>query len=156
MTNSKNQPADRITINVRLPGEADFKDHEIFMSAGLIRTLVNYANTVEDHSQLYTNPTLQEIMMIEALVGRNNRGEADTAELSLMDFGLSINESDKLMNWITEHVLDFFTRSIERLTESAKTPEGAIQRLMESLSGIQALAEKKASVGPTDVKEVKS
>lgn len=146
----KQATSPRLTVSVKGPGDASPVSKELFMSAGLLRRLVAIAQAVEDITQLYSNPHVQDILIIEIMSPRTPRGEANMT-YSLDDFEMSPEDANKIVIWATGHITGFFTNAVENI-KTAVMDNGDLKTLMESLNGLSALAEKKLSAGGSTVK----
>lgn len=122
-------------------------DKDIFMSAGLRTRLVLHLQNFNDIQDIYVSPVLQEAVLMEALSIRDKRGEI-TEEVNLDE--LSPEESEKLVTWIVDHVVYFFTRGALS-TKSLMSQGSQGEKLVQLLIGSQPLLENKPSAGPSVV-----
>lgn len=141
------KPEDRLAIHVN--GELK----EIFMSGGLLRRLAPYVGHADDFSQIYQDAITQNMMVVEALRPRTvygtavaKRGDGQKVEHDIDDFELSTDDMDKLVNWITEHVLYFFISGVlnaKTLAEKNKEVMTSLQKLMQLSNGSEDSQEPK-------------
>lgn len=142
-TNIPTKPEDRITVKV------NGAEKEVFMSGGLIRTLLPYFRDFEDFADIFSRPEEQNQLIIETLKDRTPAGRA-IKDQTIFDFEMSMEESNKLVNWVVEHSLHFFIESVTQAKDVFVKNTAKIQglaKLMESLTGTSALPESKPSAG---------
>lgn len=134
-----------MSLKYKGPNEAEATDHQVFMSAGLLRRLVGMAQSVQDITEIYANPYIQEILIVETLTPRSDRG-TEKAKYTLDDFEMTPKDGSKLMAWIAGHITSFFTEAVENI-KTAVSEKGNLTTLTESVNGLVDLAEKKQSAG---------
>lgn len=149
-----NKPDDRLKITYKGPEETEATEHEIFMSAGLLRRLAGLSQAFGDPSRMWTDAVAQGMMVVEMLSPRNKRGEEEKVYDS-EDFEMTIEDSEKLVDWGREHVIAFFGRATQGF-EKAITQAGNLKTLTDSLSGLQALVVEKQSAGLSTAEPVTS
>lgn len=143
------RPDDFLTVKVRMPDSDTFEEKELFMSAGLVRTLVGISQlTSEDTTQLFTNPQVQEMFLIHVLAPRSKKGQP-VAEYSSEDFGIGTEDGQKVVDWAIDHVLYFFTSAVQNLEKAVTKDGGNLKLLTDSLNGLASSVEKKPSAGPS-------
>ena len=143
-TEDVKKPEDRIFITV------NGKEKEVFMSGGLIRTLLPYFNDFEDFAEIFSRPEEQNQIIVEALKDRTAAGRAADKDKTIFDFEMNMDDTNKLVNWVVEHSLHFFIESVTRAKDLFVQNSGKIQdlaKLMESLTGTKDLVESKPSAG---------
>lgn len=147
MPTEERKLSDRLTITV------NNQPTEIFMSGGLIRRLAAYT-TMDDITGIYADYQVQEILIIEALSPRSQRG-VPLEELNIDQFGLSMGDAEKLIEWIVEHITDFFINSVEQALKFQEKNIPILQKietkaqLMQSQIGLKDSQEPKPSAGLT-------
>lgn len=124
---------------------------EVFMAAGMIRAIVTYLGDEERFIEMYTDPKVQNDLMTFVLAPKNEKGIMDP-QFALDSLELSISEADKLLDWIQEHVMNFFIKRAETLLKQENG--GGIQKLIALFSGSQTLQDEKQSAGLTTVDTV--
>lgn len=141
------KPADRITVVVN--GE----NKEVFMSGGLIRELSPIVGGLEDFAGAFVDTEVQKVLLIEVLKPRNPRGNpSENKEYGLDDFSMSLEECDKLLNWVMDHVLHFFVNSLTSAKSLAERNQKTIQMIEELTrlqTGSQNSQEKNPPAGPS-------
>lgn len=150
-TQATEKPQDRILINVN--GE----DKEVFMSGGLIRQLMPIAGQLEDFALVFTDVQAQNQLIVEALRPRTQHGtpkskDKEIQQYTIDDFTLSVEDTDKFVSWIMEHVLHFFVNSLtsaKKLVDKNEQTFKLIQKLTQSQTGLQDSQETNPSAGPS-------
>jgi len=142
---------DYITIPVKGPKQDKTEDQEFFMSAGLIRRLVSILQHRGDVSEMYTDPLIQELLILETVTPRNERGVDLATQTTLDDYVMTQADADKLLAWIEGHVFNFFIKMGTLVSQAAANPNSPLQKLLHSATGLKDLAQTKLSVGASDV-----
>jgi len=143
-------PDDYITLKVKWPTDADKTEREFFMSAGLIRRLSNAVQGVDNISEIYTNGALQEYMMVETIAPKTERGKVLDDRADLDDYQVSMDDADKLLDWINGHLYGFFIKTASKVEAEVNNKNSNLQKLARSTNGLVALAQKKQSAGDQD------
>lgn len=137
----KPEPRLKITVNNQ--------EKEVFMSGGLIRQLMPIAGGLTDFADVYADVEVQNALIVEALRPRDKRGAA-YANVTVDDYEMTIEDTDKLVGWIMEHVLYFFVNSLTSAKSLADKNQGtmeAVQKLTQLQTGSPALPQTKQSAG---------
>lgn len=146
MNEEVKKPSDRLAVTVN----NELK--EVFMSGGLIRNVVPYYMGMENITEIFSEPQLQNEVIVQCVKPRTMNG-TPLKVYTIDDFELSTDESNKLIAWVTEHVLYFFIDSLTTATKLGKRVESQatiLAKLMESAIGSQDSTQKKQSVGPSE------
>lgn len=85
----------------------------IFMSYGLLNRLVTIIGEPTQVEAIYTDPTLQAAVVIQVL-GKYDDQKQEFVPANPDTIQLSPAVVSDMLAWITEHVLDFFLRSLEK------------------------------------------
>lgn len=139
------KPSDRLTITV------NGKEQEIFMSGGLIRTLVPYYMESQTATEMFGESLLQNEVIVECVRPRTKSGQPRLS-YTIDDFEISRDDSNKLIAWVTEHVLYFFIDSMTTVFSFGQKNQPQIQKLMklmQSPAGSQDSQDQNVSAGPT-------
>ena len=128
------KPQDRLTVTV------NSMPQDIFMSGGLIRQIVaTIGGGVEDINTFFTNPFIQNDIVVEAVRPRNKRGQTklnDDKPYTIDDFEITQEDFDTILNWAMEHVLYFFMSSLtnaQALSEKTQPLMEKMEKLVEQL-----------------------
>lgn len=98
-TEHKTPPPERMTIKL------NDKDHELFMSFGLMNTLAIPINTVDELIQIDSEPDLRNFILHSCLDKRDSRGA--TVEVYDLE-GLGYSQGEEILTWVRGHLQDFF------------------------------------------------
>lgn len=129
------------------------EEHTVFMSGGLIRTIMPMFMATDDFGAIYGDFQLQNAVIIELLRPRskNNRDKKIT-DYDIDDFEISLEETNALIEWTVEHVLNFFVdtmKSTQNVTERSLPQLQLLKELQQSMTGLQNSVETKLSAGDT-------
>ena len=139
-------PETRYTVSL----EADNK-YEIFMSAGLIRNLVSKIQGPDDVGEIFMNAELQEDLFKEVLSDRDELGKVKDMEESVRRLNkLDPKEATALLEWLGDHILDFFISGVKSVTKALEMQEKATESLMASLDGMKDSQSEKPSAGASE------
>ena len=122
MSNEAVKPLDTISITVN----KEMK--EVFMSSGLLRNILILVGDIQDFQLIYSDFHLQNAILIEALRPRTELGNPNNKP-TVDDFEMSIDDGNKLIDWIVEHVLHFFVELSERAVVTAQRNQSLMTRL---------------------------
>jgi hypothetical protein len=122
-TAEKPRPSDRLN-NIKIGGETvDF-----FMSFAMLNDFVKLTGVVENAPLILLDHELREKTLSIALK-RRFKTKLAGADVNLDDFEMSAEDAEKICVWISEHVLDFFMRSIRRIGDMGAENLKALQSL---------------------------
>lgn len=122
---------------------------KLFMSAGLIRRLAAIASLQNDLSQVYIDPRIQSAFIAEILVERKPDGSPVLTDYSLESFSITTDEADRILEWGINHVLYFFIKHLEMVTNAGTNPDSQLMKLAASMNGLAALQPLKQPAGPS-------
>ena len=128
------RPEDRLFIGV------NGAEKEVFMSGALVRRLTSIClGYGEDPTVIYLTPEVQEACTLEALVTRDNNGRVveEDKDKTAFAFNLNVEDAEKLINWMGDHILYFFIKGSTTVGQQAKNIEKTMGNLMSFLSGHQ-------------------
>lgn len=111
-------------------------NREIKMSYGLLQKLASRFNDLGQVENLSLDSNLQNDLINEVLAERDDHGlPKDPGKDYSLE--LSISEGEKLMNWISEHIIDFFISRLQAQTEAAKQLQPLVEKLQETVAQVQ-------------------
>tara|TARA_R110002050_G_scaffold227881_6_gene363524 strand:- start:2732 stop:3133 length:402 start_codon:yes stop_codon:yes gene_type:complete len=113
------KPTDKLRLMIA--GE----QKELFMSFALLNTLIIPFNTIDQLIDLNSEPDLRNFVLEMCLAKRGDEGEI-VKKFPLHT--LSISEAEPILDWVKEHIEDFF---ITRLTNQLKTQRKVNQALSQ-------------------------
>lgn len=140
------KPTDYLHIKVNK------EDKEVFMSGGLIRNLVPYFMDFTSVAEIFNQPIIQNEVIVQALKNRTARGNP-TENPTIDDFVMTMDDTNRLVAWITEHVLFYFIESVTTAHKLGQRNEPTLKKLealilsMASINGSQDSASQKPSAG---------
>jgi hypothetical protein len=104
-------------------------ERELFMSFGLLNEICRGVGDVQGAIAIPTNAELRDYALMVVLSERDpTNGEVITpCNLHLLD--ISTGEAENLLAWISEHVTDFFLRTMERVVRTQRGNEGRFRDL---------------------------
>lgn len=120
----------------------DGKNTRLFMSWATLREVLRAIGSPENATVMMLSPDLQEDAAIVVLT----RNIADKKNESSLDaFNMDVETGDRLVTWITEHALDFFTRGVtamDRMSDKIKAlaPKAPADTPVETAPTLASLA----------------
>ncbi len=87
---------------------------EIFMSFALLNRLTYLVGGVENLAAVMTDPQMREAILCEMLAERTLSGKL-IQKVLLDEVEISLAETMGLLEFVVEHLLDFFTRAVTKL-----------------------------------------
>lgn len=130
-----NQPATPTAArpNDRLPDVmVNGKSETFFMSFATLNELAKVAGVVENAPLIMLDHELRE-RALEVVLKRKFKGDLKDQTFDLDNFELSADDAERLLIWISEHVLDFFMRSIRKIGDMGAENLKALQQLQNQL-----------------------
>ena len=89
---------------------------------------------------LASDPDVQEQVIIELFTIRE-KGEIKES-VALDDIELTPEEGSRIINWVGDHILDFFLRTTEGATKAVENNQEKLSRLTATATGLQNLVSK--------------
>ena len=137
MENTDNSPD---TIYVTYDG----KDKEIRMTYGLQQLLCSRVSSLEAVENMYLDATLQTVLMNDVLAERDEKGNA-VEEGKQWAMWLNVEDGEKLMDWISGHLVDFF---ISRSRAQQKATGKVMDLISEMSKTLEIVQEKGKELKP--------
>lgn len=109
------------TITVTVNGAP----REIFMSYGLLKALTASVETVDQVPNLFNDPTKLDKFLSQIVADRDLKGDV-VVDGSEYTGGLSLDDTEALLEWGQEHVLSFFVRRILKANSQVKEMNEAL------------------------------
>jgi len=132
-------------ITVKVDGE----DRDIFMSFGLLDTLSRLIGDPSNVAQVHIDLDLRK-GVLEALLAERKKSGKVINEVDIEETEISIEDAEKLVEWAASHVLNFFIRSLSKVSEMTKKSEKEIKALVSTFPGLSNSASQTQSVGPQE------
>lgn len=139
-TFERTPPSD--TLDVRV----DEKMTTIFMSFGLRRALVTALGGMENIDRMMVDPDTGDRLMEAVLQERNKAGKVISPR-SLDDFAISVDDADKLLTWVGDHLFDFFMKRLESTKAVGEKFGPMLLALMDSTTGSEGSPSSMESAG---------
>ncbi len=124
----KVEAPDTLTILV------DSVDREIFMSFGLLNDLTTVVADPGRVATISMDPALRVSVLNTVLAIRKKNGKIEQA-VDVTDIDISIKDAERLIDWVSEHVMSFFVRSLQKVLAIQQHKEGELKVLLSSLAG---------------------
>lgn len=134
------RPQDRIKIMV---GEVE---RELFMSFQRLNNCLALLSDPDNLPSLMIDPFLGDAIL-RTMVAETPSTPVDTVEVA--EGAISMDDYDKVLLWVRDHLSHFFLKRFQQLGEQAKKLEPAAERLVSSLTGSQASSSSAPSAGPS-------
>lgn len=116
------------TLSIKL----NDKDHEVFMSYGLLNRLTRHLGNIDHLPILAVDPALQETVLVEVFTTRDSKGNA-TSTPTLHELAISLDDIDKVLDFVGEHIADFFTRAAEKAQARMVRINGRVEAMSASM-----------------------
>ena len=111
-------------------------NREIKMTYGLLQRLASRFNDLGQVENVSLDANLQNDLINEVLAERDENG---ARELPDKDYSLelSIQDGEKLMDWISGHIIDFFISRLRAQTKAAKQLQPLVEDLQKTITEVQ-------------------
>lgn len=87
---------------------------ELFMSFGLLNRLTRHLGNIDQLPLLAVDPEMQETIILEMFTERDKSGVATKIPASLDDIQVSLDDIDLVLDFVGDHIANFFVRSAEK------------------------------------------
>lgn len=121
------------TITIKLDGE----DRNIFLSFGLLNELSLLVNDISDLPSIPLNTRLRKQVLSACFATRKKSGKIE-AEVDIDDVDVSIGDSERIIDWVVDHMMAFFLRSLKKVVLTTEANKIDMQDLGSSLNGLKA------------------
>jgi hypothetical protein len=127
MTDLVKRPEDRLEINFR--GEPK----ELFMSYQRLNSAIRVLGDPNNIIHMMIDPDISENMLRVAVAPKGS--PESMFEMELDDDDFSLDEADRVLIWVRDHITGFFARRLQQSQEFAKQLEPMMIALKSSLIG---------------------
>lgn len=129
-----------MSIKVTINGE----EREVFMSFALLNHLVAIIEDVTRLPMIQTDPLVRSIFLTELLHVRTKGGKV-TERVEIDDLDMSMDEIQDLLEFASEHVLDFTLGALERAAALQIKSQARMLSLKSTQAGLVASASKNSA-----------
>lgn len=112
----------------------DKTEVEIFMSFALLNAVARHVGDPENIPLIMLNPDLREIILSELLAVRDPKGKVTQAR-SIDEVDITLLDVENLLDFVSEHVLDFMIRALEKTNARKDKYETRLKALVPSSTG---------------------
>ena len=114
-------------LNVQVNG----KSRDIKMSYGLLNELSVTIGSVDALGNMPQDHELRK-KVLEAILADRSPGGRVTLKVDIEDIDIDLDDIAKLIGWASEHLIDFFLKSAEKIKGTFLTHEERLTKLMTS------------------------
>lgn len=125
---------------------AHLEHPSVFMSFGLLNDLVRIVGDVNRIAAIGLDPDLSEEVIFACLAPRDARGRITDG--SFEPPNLPMQDAEAIMDFVSEHLLDFFMRRLQKTLAAAEKNKGQMEQLASLLNGTGSSASKTPSSSP--------
>lgn len=125
-------PSDKLIVSI------NGQTHELFMSFALLNRLVSIVGEINGVSAAEMDPVVRDVILKEVLVKRGKSGLIEDPEFDLDNYEMNISDGIAILDWVSDHCLDFFIRQIEKAKATAEEMAPRLRSLSPSETGSQA------------------
>lgn len=125
-------------MNDKLKITIDGEERTLFMSFGLLNEL---ASLVQDPARVPAIPVdayLREAVLSAAFAKRKKSGKITEEIADFDDIDVTIEDVEATLDWVVEHVMSFFVRSLRKVVQVTKANETDLKDLASFLAGSDA------------------
>lgn len=108
------------SVNPNMTVKRGDSAHTIFMSFALLNRLTRHLGNLDELPLLSINPELQETIILEVFTVRDKSGNPTDVPSNLEEIDVSLDDMDKVLNFVGDHIANFFTRSAENAAKRMK------------------------------------
>jgi hypothetical protein len=129
MTEQQKRKAPEPRFKVKVNGE----EQTLFMSFGLLNEICRAIGGLEAAIQIPVDNELRDYALLAVLSKRDEEGAvAEGGAINLRTLDMTTDDAEELLAWITDHVTDFFLRTMERVVTGQKKNADRFKALAKS------------------------
>lgn len=121
---------DKLSITV------DGKERELLMSYGLLNALTVIVGSPDVAPTIAVNADLREDVLKAVLAERKTSGKILKEVADVDDLEISISDVEKLLDWVMDHVMSFFVRSLDKMVQRVGAHKDGLAALKSSVAGL--------------------
>ncbi|CAJ3204338.1 hypothetical protein DF044_01980 [Burkholderia contaminans] len=126
MSTTTTRQAPPAKLEVTLAGEKK----SLFMSFGLLNELCRGIGDAQGALQVTANSQLRDFALMVVLSDRDEEGNV-VKPINVNRIEMSIEDGERLLDWVAQHATDFFVRTMERIVTGHKDKENRLKALKE-------------------------
>ena len=107
----------------------------LFMSYGKLSRIVNLVDGPDGWAQAASRTDLQEAVLREMFTKRNKEGEVTSQVQDLESLEVDLDDIERIFEWVGGHIIDFFTRRVEKSMEQVNESRARLEKLMPTKIG---------------------
>ncbi len=127
-------------MNDKLKVTIDGEERTLFMSFGLLNEIATLVGDPARVPAIPVDAILREEVLMAAFAKRKKSGKITEAIEDFEDLDVSIEDVEATLDWVVEHVMSFFVRSLRKVVQVTKANEEDLKDLASFLGGSAALA----------------
>lgn len=112
----------------------DGTEVEVFMSFALLNAVSRHVGDPDNIPLIMINPDLREMVLSEVLAVRDPKGKVIQSR-AIDEIQISLDDVEKLLDFASEHVMDFMIRVLERTSTRKDKYETRLKALVPSSTG---------------------
>jgi hypothetical protein len=113
------------------------KERELFMSFGLLNSLTRIVDDPSRVPAIRTDHELRDTVLAAALAERKPSGKIQK-EIDLDDADITIEDVERTLDWVMEHVMSFFVRALKKVVAVTEANKADMEALASSVNGLKA------------------
>ncbi|KVL49962.1 hypothetical protein [Burkholderia territorii] len=126
MSTTTTRQAPSAKLEITLAGEKK----SLFMSFGLLNELCRGIGDAQGALQVTANSQLRDFALMVVLSDRDEEGNV-VKPINVNRIEMSIEDGERLLDWVSQHATDFFVRTMERIVMGHKDKESRLKALKE-------------------------
>lgn len=124
------------------------KKTDLLMSFGLLNKLTSIIGNENALATVALLPEVRVAVVTACLTKKGKSGALDEG-FDVDELDISMEDTLKITQWASEHVIDFFLKATEQTKAIGEQFQSRLQSLMPSSDGSQASAQLTPSAGPS-------
>lgn len=122
---------DKLTITV------DGKERELFASFGLVNALTKIVTSPDQVPFISVDSELREAVFEAVLAERSPSGKVLSSSPKLDDVEISLEDAERLLEWVERVILGFFLRSLKRTAKLSEENKEVLEGLRSTAASSQ-------------------
>jgi len=134
------------SVNQKITVKVNGESTEYFMSFGLLNEIMRSVGDPDTIGQIIVNYDLRDNILGAVLSKRSKSGKIEN-KVGIEDVEIDPADVNRLLTWVTEHVVSFFIESMTQMKGVMEKHQGQMSSLMSSLAGQGSSASSTPSAG---------